>query len=386
MNPRRWTHAVFLAGTLTLLGGCDREPRLQPAAGAGNDLDRSRRTALVTAVEQVTPSVVGIYALTPQVSGQGQLRWEFFRQFFPNLPQFQNRYIPQLGSGIVLDSSGYFLTNDHLVGRAEQIWVILSDGREIAAQVVGTDPSYDLAVIRVSEQENPGTYQTAPLGKAEELMIGEWVVALGNPYGLYLEDPRPSVTAGVVSALHRDIKLGEGSPVYKDMIQTDAAINPGNSGGPLANAAGEVVGINTFIFTQGGGSLGIGFAIPIEIAIDVAEELILYGQVRGRWIGIAVKNLTAALAAQLGTSSPNGLVVWSLERGSPADRAGVQLGDIIRQVNGEMVSDPIEARRSIFAARVGDTVNLGIERNNEMINIPVTLEPLPVGREGGGGE
>jgi S1-C subfamily serine protease len=217
-------------------------------------------------------------------------------------------------------------------------------------------------------------------------MVGEWVLAMGNPYGLYIGDPRPSVTAGVVSALHRDIKINEGSAIYKDMIQTDAAINPGNSGGPLANAAGEVIGINTFILSQGGGTLGIGFAIPIKIAMEVAEELMIYRKVRGRWIGIAVQELTAPLAAQLQVEPTKGLVVWSLEKGSPAERAGIRLGDVIRFVNGDRVRDTRDAKRAIFAARVGDTLTFGIERSSETVEIPVTLEELPAGRDRGNPE
>lgn len=227
---------------------------------------------------------------------------------------------------------------------------------------------------------NPGgeTFRTAPIAAADDLMVGEWVLALGNPFGYLLGDPRPSVSVGVVSAVHRDVRISEGTAIYKDMIQTDASINPGNSGGPLVNAAGEVVGINTFIFSQGGGSLGIGFAIPIRRALDVAEELILYGKVRGVWIGIAVQQLSPALASQLGvTNDRQGLVVWSLERGSPAQRAGIRLGDVIRAVNGTMVRDAAQARRTIFGARAGDTITFTIERNGKLTDIPVTLEPLP---------
>jgi S1-C subfamily serine protease len=207
-------------------------------------------------------------------------------------------------------------------------------------------------------------------------------MAVGNPFGFYLRDRTPSVTAGVVSAVHRDIRSSEESAVYKDMIQTDAAINPGNSGGPLVNADGEVIGINTFMFTQGGGSLGMGFAIPIKTALGVAEELFLYGHVRGVWVGLSVQELTPPVADQLGVTGEEGLVVWSLERGSPAERAGIRLGDIIREVNGKPVNDPAEARRSIFGARVGDTVRFTVERRDRRLEIPVTLEPIPGSGEG----
>jgi serine protease Do len=209
-------------------------------------------------------------------------------------------------------------------------------------------------------------------------MVGEWVLAVGNPFGLYMEDPKPSVTVGVVSALHRDVRLTEGSAIYKNMIQTDAAINAGNSGGPLVNAAGEVVGVNTFIFTQGQGTLGIGFAIPINTVRDVVGELILYGHVRGVWVGIQVKELTPLIANQLGAPDPHGLVVWSLEQNSPAEKAGIRLGDIIRAVDGKPVREASQARRSIFGARAGDTIVFDVERGGERFRIPVHLQSLPI--------
>jgi serine protease Do len=341
-------------------------------------LHQGRRTALVNAVERVGTSVVGVYTLGRRtVSADESQRLESLWRYFPQLPPVRDRWVPQLGSGIVFDSRGYFLTNEHLVHDAERIWIILGDGRTFEAEVVGSDGSYDLAVVRV-KGERKEQFETAPLGDSDDLMVGEWVMAVGNPFGFYLRDPIPSVTAGVVSALHRDIVSGEGSAVYKDMIQTDAAINPGNSGGPLVNADGQVIGINTFMFTQGGGgSLGMGFAIPIKVAMGVAEELFLYGHVRGVWIGISVQEITPPIADQLGVDASQGLVVWSLERGSPAERAGIRLGDIIRSVNQKPVHDPQEARRSIFGARIGDTVTFTVERQKQTTEIPVTLEPVP---------
>ncbi len=270
-----------------------------PGARPGSDVGETRRTAIVRASEIVAPSVVSVIALERQVvAGVDPRAQDYFQRFFPDAPTFHSEYVPRFGSGIVLDSKGFFLTNHHLVGNAVQIWVTLPDGREFEAEVVGTDAKYDLAVIKV-KQQGSHVFETAPIASADDLMVGEWVVALGNPFGNLL-DPRPSVTVGVVSALHRDVRYGEGEAIYKDMIQTDAAINPGNSGGPLVNADGEVVGINTFIFSPAGGSVGIGFAIPISIALGAAEELILYGHVRGVWVGIAVQPLTGPLADQLG--------------------------------------------------------------------------------------
>jgi serine protease Do len=205
-------------------------------------------------------------------------------------------------------------------------------------------------------------------------------VALGNPYGHLLDDPKPSVTAGVISALHRDIDVDGGSAIYKDMIQTDASINPGNSGGPLVNADGEVVGINTFVFTSRGVSLGLGFALPINTALELAQELIRFGKVRGAWVGIAVRDLgdlPVYVLEYLGVRDQRGVVVWTLEDGSPSAKAGIRLGDIVRAVNDETIEDAQDARRAIFGARAGDTIRFRVDRDGEVLDIPVTLQPLP---------
>jgi serine protease Do len=335
---------------------------------------------MVRAVERVGPGVVGIFALAPrQFGAEGEE--ESLQNLIPDFPLLRDRWVPRLGSGIVLDAKGFLITNHHLVENAQRIWIILSDGRQFPAERVASDPSYDLAVVRVLEEPQQ-LFQTAPLGNSDDLMVGEWVLAVGNPFGLYMEDPKPSVTVGVVSALHRDVRLSEGSAIYKNMIQTDAAINSGNSGGPLVNTAGEVVGVNTFIFTQGQGTLGIGFAIPINTVREVVEELLLYGHVRGVWVGIQVKELTPLIANQLGATDPVGLVVWSLERNSPAERAGIRLGDIIRAVDGKPLREPNQARRSIFGARAGDTIVFDVERGGESYRIPVSLESLPTEQGG----
>ena len=366
---------LLLSALSLLLSSCARKEATDTSS-TQQAVENSRRTALVKAVERVAPAVVGVYAVSKKRVYMDPRRREFQRRFFPQLPQFTDQRVPELGSGIVLDRKGYFLTNDHLVGSADEIWVFLRDGRQVPARVVGTDPNYDLAVIFTTPPESLG-FEPAPFGLSDSLMVGEWVVAMGNPFGLYLADPSPSVTVGVVSALHRDILLSEGEAIYKNMIQTDAAINPGNSGGPLVNAEGEIIGINTFIFTQGGGSLGIGFAIPIKEALEVCQELIEYGRVRTVWIGIAVQELTAALAQQFDVAGAGGLVVWSLERGSPAERGGLRLGDVIRAIDGVPVRGAQEARRFLFGKRDGDVVRFSVERSNKIEVIPVKLETIP---------
>jgi serine protease Do len=356
------------------------------AAAAGSDsfgaspaaLDASRRTAIVAAAERVGPAVVTLSVVQTRVVQTSPLPFgeDFFEPFFRDMiPQYRYReQIPNMGSGVVISANGYVLTNEHVVRGAEKITVILPDGRRFEGTVLGSHPQYDLAVVKIDGRNLP----IARLGSSNDLMVGEWALAIGNPFGFLLNDTQPTVTAGVISATHRDIKSqGSTGGIYKNMIQTDAAINPGNSGGPLVNAKGEVIGINTFIFTKSGGSEGIGFAIPIDAAKRVVDELIKYGKVRNVWIGVRTWELTPYVAERLGTKDRNGLYVSVIERGSPADRAGVKVGDIIRRVNGTPIRDVDEAYRALFGANVGDSVSLTVERDGKLRTMSLTLTELP---------
>jgi serine protease Do len=235
---------------------------------------------------------------------------------------------------------------------------------------------YDLAILTMDTKG--AKIPVAALGTSSDLIVGEWAIAIGNPFGFLLNDPSPSVTAGVVSATRRDIKGGvaEGG-IYKNMIQTDAAINPGNSGGPLVNGRGEVIGINTFIFTRGGGSLGMGFAIPIDTAKRLLAEVRRYGRIRLAWSGMQVQPVTPYLASRLGIEKPGGLVISRVDPKSPAVAAGVQVGDIIYRVNGEAVNTAEDAQRSIFGAGVGDTVRLALERKGTPLTASLVLGEMP---------
>src|SRR5262249_11991539 len=243
-------------------------------------------------------------------------------------------------------------------------------------KVMGQSPVYDLAVLKVEGKNLPA----AELGRTDDLVVGEWAIAIGNPFGFLLDDPQPSVTAGVISATRRDIKSDMSDRgVYKHMNQTDAAINPGNSGGPLVNSEGKVIGINTFIFTSGGGSLGMGFAIPIEVAKKVLDEIRTYGRVRQAWLGMQVQELTAELAERLGYSEAGGLVVSRVDVGGPAAQAGIQRGDRIREVNGKKVQGAEDAQASIYGAGVGDTVSLVVDRGTRTLNVQIKLVEAPAG-------
>jgi serine protease Do len=354
--------------------GCVLAPPGAPAAAA--DISSSRKSAIVTAAQRVSPAVVSVSVVTTRVVRTdpfgGMLHDEFWDRFYP--PTEYRQRIPGLGSGVIVDARGLILTNEHVVRNAEQITVTLTDGRQLQAKVLGGSATYDLAVLKVEGGKLP----VAPLGDSDDLMVGEWAIAIGNPFGYLLNDTQPTVTAGVVSATRRDIKAeATDTGVYKNMIQTDAAINPGNSGGPLVNGDGEVIGINTFIFTRGGGSLGIGFAIPINLARRLVDEIEKYGRVRAAWPGMQVQEVTPYLARRLGFEDTGGLVVSRIESGGPADRAGVRVGDRIRAVNGTEVNSVDDAQRGIYGAQVGDRLKLGIERGSRKLDLSLTLIEAP---------
>jgi len=337
-----------------------------------------RRTPAALAADRVGPAVVSISVTairfvreSPFASG-GDPFDRFFGRFFPG--RIYGEEISNLGSGVIIDRRGIVVTNEHVVRNAKEIKVSLPDGRTVDGVLVGSDRAYDLAVVRIDAQGLP----EAPVGDSERLVIGEWAVALGNPFGFLLNSYQPTVTAGVISAVNRDIRSEQdGEAIYKNMIQTDAAINPGNSGGPLVNAMGEIIGINTFIFTTGGGSLGISFAIPIHTVIRIVREIIAYGRVRQVWIGIRVQEISQMVANYFRIRDRRGLLVWGIDEGSPAARAGIRVGDIIRSVNGEPVSRAAEAQRLIFGAAIGDVIDLEMERDETRLRVRLTLEEAP---------
>ena len=336
----------------------------------------SRETALVRAANSVGPATVSISAVKTRVVRADPMRDEFFDRFFRG--HFPDRVYREpyqsFGSGVIVDGDGYILTNEHVVGGAREVRVTLTDGREYQARVLGGDSRFDLAVLKIDGEDLP----VAVLGDSDDLMIGEWVVAIGNPFGHFLNDPHPTVTAGVVSALHRDVLAdGESDAIYKDMVQTDASINPGNSGGPLVNSAGEVVGINSFIFSMSGGSQGVGFAIPVNVARLIINELIEFGRVRDVWVGMRVQDLNPGLAQNLGLPAVRGVLASFLEPDSPAERAGIRSGDIVTAINGERVESVRKARRAIFGSRVGDVITVTVLRGGESHEFDIVLEEVP---------
>lgn len=337
------------------------------------ELTDSRRTAIVRASETAGPAVVSI-SVTQVIQRYVPLQDPFFDYFFRG-GYTQRRYeVHSMGSGFIVSNEGLILTNHHVIQGATAITVTLPDGREFPAKVIGSDEGTDLAVLRIEGKNLP----VAVLGDSDDLLIGEWAIAIGNPFGYLLADPQPSVTAGVISATHRDVKPERGQArVYKDLIQTDAAINPGNSGGPLVNSRGHVVGINTFIFSNSGGSLGIGFAIPINRAKQVMGELVSFGRTRDVYTGIRVQEITRLLALSLGLDSQRGVLVSEVEKNSPAARAGLQPGDVIRRLNDRSILSIEDARGALAGLIVGDTLRVSYDREGRPRDAAVILAPLP---------
>jgi serine protease Do len=283
------------------------------------------------------------------------------------------REVESMGSGFIISNDGMILTNYHVVQNAAKLYVNFSDGRRIEGKIVGVDERSDLAVISVKGNG----FKCVQFGNSRDVMIGEWAIAIGNPFLNFINDAHPTVTVGVVSALNRNFAPSEGVVYYQGMIQTDAAINPGNSGGPLVNALGEVIGINTFIFTGSNsnkGSIGIGFAIPIERARRVAEELITYGKRRQVWTGISVQDLNRSIALALDYESTDGVVIVSVQPGSPGEKAGLKPGDIIKKMGNRMIQTHADIDGFFLDYFVGDSVNLVIVRKSKQMKMNLILK------------
>ncbi len=339
-----------------------------------------RSGAIVQATRRVSPAVVSITALRTQLVRDNQwLIHQWMNRYFrsrrtPKLYREQKYSIS--GSGVIVNPDGYIVTNEHVISDADEIIVTISDGTEMRAAIIGSAPEFDLALLKIEALDLP----YAIVGDSDSLMIGEWVIAIGSPFGYLLNDTQPTVTVGVISALGRDVKSDPetSEAVFKNMIQTDAAINPGNSGGPLVSSGGEVIGINTFIFSTGDGSnLGMGFAIPINAAKMVIAEITKYGYVRSVWTGLEVRQVTQEMAERLNLAVTTGLFVERIVAGSPAEKAGMKTGDVIIEVNGAKITDTDQANRKIFGLRVGETLNMRLLRGDDLLSVDLTLEERP---------
>ncbi len=323
-------------------------------------INHSRQNAITTAVEMIQPAVVSVNVIKTRIVRR---RTSFFFGFYDEIPY----NIKGIGSGVIFNKDGYILTNSHVVEDATEIKVILTDNRQFDGKIVGIDSVHDIAVIKVNGENLP----FARLGRSAELIIGEWAIAVGNPYGFLIKDSKPSVSVGVISAVNRDFAENEQGKIYRRMIQTDAAINQGNSGGPLVNIYGEVIGINTFIFSESGGNIGIGFSIPIDRVKKIAEELIEYGKVRDIWFGFKVQEINPMLASHLGLESLDGVLINYVQKSSPSQKAGLQKMDIITEINGNRINNTEDAEMAVSDISVGDKMKLKIIRDKKKMSLVI---------------
>ena len=331
-----------------------------PSQAQSDQISGSRNTAIVEAAARVAPAVVSVNVIRTE---QVQSRASFFDPF----PMPRTRRSRGLGSGFIVSEDGVILTNDHVVRDSERIMVTLPDGRDFEAQLLGADQLTDVAVLRIQGNDIP----VAPVGTSEGLLIGEWSLAIGNPFGNLFSNSEPSVTAGVISGTGRHIiPDDEDRVVYLGMIQTDASINPGNSGGPLVNSVGEVIGVNSSIFSRSGGSEGLGFAIPIDRAIRVANELIAFGEVKRAWLGFEVDPGDEDIWGRT-----HGVAVSSVSPSSPAARAQISRGDRVVTADGRALRTLLDFESLMLDLEEGESIALGIDGRQGQVTL--VSEALP---------
>ena len=364
----------LLAGVLIALLIIQRYPQWVGLPSLDVNLQQAPQTSYVQqgpvtyadAVVRAAPAVANLYT-TKVVNKNARPLFEDpqFRHFFGNNEPKQRRMESSLGSAVLMSPEGYLLTNNHVVAGADQIVVALKDGRETHARVIGSDPETDLAVLKIDLKNLPAI----TIGRSDTLRIGDIALAIGNPFGV-----GQTTTMGIISATGRN-QLGLNN--YEDFIQTDAAINPGNSGGALVDANGNLTGINTAIFSKSGGSQGIGFAIPINLAMEVMKSIIEHGQVIRGWLGIEVQPLTQELAESFGLSGRPGIVVAGIFRDGPAQKAGLQLGDVILSIDGEPASDGRRSMNQVARIKPSDKITIQVMRNGKELKLTAAVGLRP---------
>lgn len=363
MRPLVSLAALLLAATSAAATQAPPTPGRERAART-SAVAQARQSAIVDAAARVAPAVVSVNVL----QRRRQTTRDPFDFFF--VPRESERMVQGFGSGFIVSADGVVITNQHVTDGADSIIVTMRDGRDYPAKLLGEDPLTDIAVLKIDGRG----LSTAPLGSSDDLQIGEWVVAIGNPYAYLLGNTEPTVTAGVVSAVGRNLLPSRGQTgVYVGMIQTDAAINPGNSGGPLSNALGQVIGVNSSIFSTTGGSVGIGFAIPIERALRVAEELRRYGKVRRAWTGLDVASAQDLRAWK----TTGGIKVGEVAAGSPAARAGIAADDILLLAGGRQLRTFLDWEAVLLDTGPGDTLPVRYKRGTSEKTARVVVVDLP---------
>jgi len=341
-------------------------PLVQQAPTAGPLPSAAAPGSYHEAVRRATPSVVNIFTSKEiQAPRHPLLNDPVFRRFFGDQLPDETQRASSLGSGVIVSPSGYILTNHHVVEAADEIEVALADGKKLLAKTVGNDPETDLAVLRVDADNLPAI----TFGSSDALRVGDVVLAIGNPFGV-----GQTVTSGIVSALGR---TGLGINTFENFIQTDAAINPGNSGGALIDAGGNLIGINTAIFSRSGGSMGIGFAIPVSTAKMVLEQIVKNGSVTRGWIGVEVQELSPQAAESFKLGDTRGALIAGVLRGGPADKAGVKPGDVLYEVAGKPVVDPSSMLNVVAALAPGANAHLKLKRKGQDVETDVAVGRRP---------
>ncbi len=345
----------------------------QDISNANDDITRSRRNIITETVKKVSPAVVGINVIEIQQYRDPLGSFfddPFFRQFFGDR-RSSSREVKELGSGYIISPDGYIVTNDHVAGNASQITVTLTDGISYDAKLIGSDPVSDIALLKIDGDNFP---YVEP-GNSDEIIIGEWAIALGNPFGLFEVNDKPTVTVGVISATGMNLE-----PIsdryYLNMIQTDAAINGGNSGGPLVNSLGEVIGMNTLIFTAGSqGSIGLGFAIPINKVKSIIEELKDKGKIdRNFEIGMRIQSIDESIAKYYNLERTKGVIITKIYPRTPSDKAGLQVGDIILKINDFQINNDNTIFGVFYEFRTGQEIDIVIFRDDEELHKKMILE------------
>lgn len=315
----------------------------------------------------------GFYFGSPFEEFEDDFFQDFFSEFFGEVPEREYKSLV-LGSGVIIDKEGHILTNEHVISGASQIKVNLPDGREFDAEIKGADKRSDLAVIKIEAKRLPA----AKLGDSDNLRIGEWVVAIGNPFGPYLESSEPTVTAGVISALHRYLPaLGRRDSSHDDLIQTDAAINPGNSGGPLVDLSGKIIGINTAILSRTGGYQGLGFAISINKAKKILDKLLKGEKVFYGWLGINIQDLNDDLRNYFGIKEKEGVIVLKVHADSPAEEGGIKEGDLILSFNKQPIKTTRDLIKMVSSSEAGESASVRIVRSGQAMDLKINVGAAP---------
>ena len=366
---------IFAISLYSAVGPQSFRNRQDERLSLNKNVSIQRTNAIVLAANKVTDAVVSISVIQTKVVATSpffspyadDMFRDFFRDFFPE--RYHKQQVKSLGTGVIISQDGYILTNEHVISNATKIKITLPDGRQIEGMVVVADRTMDLALMKIDTNDLP----YVEFGDSDDLMIGEWVIAFGNPFGFLLEDTSPTVTVGVVSALNRSIKSSHDERVYKNMIQTDAAINPGNSGGPLVNVLGQVIGINNFIFTSSGGSEGIGFARPINFVRKFIAEAKEHSKSRQAWVGLWLQDITPDIVENFRIPT-FGVIVTNVDSLSPSEKAGIKIGDRIVEVNGVLIKRVSDWDRFIANVFVDEELQITGLRDENTIKIKLMVE------------